>query len=270
MPIERYFKLYLNAGRNVPQPINVNQYDQGEIWHFSLFTDNGEQYYPSAGAIIGIKSDGHVIDNAATVDSRGYVNVTETQQMTAAVGKAVFELSIDGNTHGTANFLVIVEPKPSEGGILSDSDLSLLQKAIDSTSPEAIAEGVSDWMDEHLAPGEWVIDDTLTVQGAAADAKKTGDEISDLKSAIETLEEEIEGGTGSGLTNDIKQALLNAFNHVIWDDDDPTGQTYIDDLYDALYAITAISITPTSMSFSTLNSTQQLTATTTPDNMVFF
>jgi len=35
------------------------------------------------------------------------------------------------------------------------------------------------------------IDDTLTQQGAAADAKKTGDEISDLKSALTLLEEVI-------------------------------------------------------------------------------
>lgn len=108
-------------------------------------------------------------------------------------------------------------------------------------------------------------DKTLTQEDMAADAKKTGDEISDLKSAISDIEEQIEGGTGSGLTEEVKQALLNAFNHVLWDDDDPTGQTYIDDLYDSLYAITAISITPTSMSFSTLSSTQQLTATTTPE-----
>lgn len=44
------------------------------------------------------------------------------------------------------------------------------------------------------------------------------------------------GGSGSGnVKESIKQALMNIANHVTWDDDDPTGQTYIDDLYDALY-----------------------------------
>lgn len=256
MPIDRYFKLYLNAGRSIPLVINANQYDSGETWYFTLYTDRGEVYLPSSGAIIGIKADGHIIDNAATVDSRGRVVVTETEQMTAASGKSVFELSIDGNTHGTANFMLLVEPKPSDGGVLSDSDLSLLQEAIDSTSPAAIAEGVSDWMDEHLAPGEWVIDDTLTVQGAAADAKKTGDEIADLKSAIEQ---------GSSLTSAIKSALLQIAQKVAYIDED--GQTYYDDLYDALYppiVITAITLNTNSLSFATLNSTQQLTATTTP------
>lgn len=51
-----------------------------------------------------------------------------------------------------------------------------------------VAEAVTDWLDENIteipatAP---IVDSSLTVQGAAADAKKTGDEISDLKSQIE-------------------------------------------------------------------------------------
>ena len=41
--------------------------------------------------------------------------------------------------------------------------------------------------------------------------------------------------SGSGLTADVKQALLDCFDHVVWDDDDPTGQSYIDALESALY-----------------------------------
>lgn len=36
---------------------------------------------------------------------------------------------------------------------------------------------VTGWMDEHITPTTPPVDDTLTIQGAAADAKKTGDEI---------------------------------------------------------------------------------------------
>lgn len=43
------------------------------------------------------------------------------------------------------------------------------------------------------------------------------------------------GGSGSGLTEDVKVALLNCFDHVTWDDDDPTGRSYIDALEEALY-----------------------------------
>ena len=68
------------------------------------------------------------------------------------------------------------------------------------------------------------VDDTLATTGAAADAKKTGDEIADLKSAI---------SQSSGLTEDIKIALLACFENVAWIDDD--GQEYYDALEAALY-----------------------------------
>lgn len=47
-------------------------------------------------------------------------------------------------------------------------------------------------------------------------------------------------GKGSGLTDAVKVALLNCFQHVAWVDED--GQDYYDALYDALYAKTVVSI----------------------------
>lgn len=68
------------------------------------------------------------------------------------------------------------------------------------------------------------IDPTLTQAGKAADAKKTGDELASLSSAIEEVEP---------LSDDIKTALLNCFEHVAWIDDQ--GQDYYDALESALY-----------------------------------
>lgn len=219
--ITRTFKLCLNAGTGSAPYINVNQYDRGEVWQFELYQEDGTRYTPSTGAIIGLKSDGHAIANDGTVDSEGRVIITETEQMTAAAGRSVFELLIDSDTHGTANFIVKVERRPTDDAEFSDSDLSLIQQAIDSTNPEAIAEGVSDWMSEHLTPTTPVIDDTLTVAGAAADAKATGDRIA-----------EIEQG-GGGLTEAIKSALLQIAQKVAYIDEH--GQTYYDALFDAMY-----------------------------------
>lgn len=217
--ITRNFNLYLNAGHSVPLVINVNQYDSGEQWVFTLYNSDGTQYTPSTGAIVGIKSDGlGIINSGSVVD--GKVVINETQQMTAAVGKAVFELLIDSQTHGTANFVVLVEEKPGNNADLSESDLSLLQEAIDATSPlptggtvgqvltktangstwsnagtptqEQVADAVSDWADEHITVSTGVVIDTsLAVAGAAADSKKVGDEITDLKSAITNINNEI-------------------------------------------------------------------------------
>jgi len=275
MAIVRNFKLFLNAGSQIPLVIHANQYDSGEQWRFTLYNQDGSVYEPSSGAIVGIKSDGHGIINTGAI-SGGKVVITETQQMTAAAGKAVFELMIDGGSHGTANFMVLVEPKPGDQADLSESDLSLIQEAINSTTPANIASAVSTWMNDNLAPSEWVIDSSLSTSGAAADAKKTGDEISALKSAIGDLSNlETEDKTdlvsaineakqsGDGLTDDIKQALLQIARNVAYIDEH--GENYYDDLYDALYAVTAISLNVNSLSFSTLNSTQRLTATTVPE-----
>lgn len=72
-------------------------------------------------------------------------------------------------------------------------------------SEEEIAEQVSDWLEENIHEDPTVvIDSSLSVSGAAADAKATGDEIadlkadlsesvSDLKSAINSLESTVDG-----------------------------------------------------------------------------
>ena len=128
--ITREFKLYLNAGVGVAPVINANQFDQGEEWVFTLLQSDGTVYTPSTGAIIGLKQDGTTILNAGTVNSSGQVVITETEQMTAVPGANLFEILIDGNTHGTANFVVFVERRPGDIDNPSESDISLFQEAI--------------------------------------------------------------------------------------------------------------------------------------------
>ena len=252
--ITRNFNLYLNAGHSVPLVINANQFDSGEQWVFTLYNSDGTKYVPSTGAIVGIKSDNlGIINSGSVVD--GKVVITETQQMTAAPGRAVFELMIDNGTHGTANFVLMVEPKPGNNADLSDSDLSLIQEALDAVNPlptggsvgqvltktangstwsnagtptqEQVADAVSDWADEHITVTTGVVIDTsLSVAGAAADAKKTGDEITDLKSAI---------GQSTGMSAEFKQALETLLAHVSYQDDDPSGRTYLNALHNAMY-----------------------------------
>ena len=82
-----------------------------------------------------------------------------------------------------------------DNGILAlseevDTELPLLQEQINDISTdidthidEKIPPEVSSWLTEHVDPvgSAVVVDDSLTIQGAAADAKKAGDEISGLK-----------------------------------------------------------------------------------------
>lgn len=260
--ITREFNLYLHAGHSIPLVINANQYDHGEQWLFKLFNSDGTQYVPSSGAIVGIKSDNLGIINSGTVDSQGRVVINETQQMTAAVGKAVFELVIDDGTHGTANFVVLVEAKPGDQADLSETDISMIEQAIEAASTikpygsPLVASTVAGMTDHDkvyvyvgsetgYTSGHWYYydgdswedggvynsvavqtDTTLTLSGVAADAKKTGDEINDLKSQIES---------STGMTDEFKTALENLVNHLLFDESDPTGQTYITALHDAMY-----------------------------------
>ena len=216
--IQRNFKLALTAGRTIPLVIPASQYDSGEQWIFTLIDETGAKYTPESGAIIGIKSDKMAILNAGTVDAAGRVVINETEQMTAAVGKNVYEILINDQTHGTANFVVMVEPRPGDNADFSESDLSLLQQAIDGTSATAIAGAVTDWMDENLSsPTNPVVDSSLTVTGAAADAKKTGDEISSLKSQI---------AQNSGVPREVKLAMDALFAKIVVEDDDTYTSQY--------------------------------------------
>ena len=220
--ITRTFKLCLNAGTGSAPFINVSQTDKDEVWLFELYTETGERYIPSSGAIIGIKADGHGIANTGTVDSEGRVVITETEQMTAAAGRSIFELSIDGLTHGTANFIVNVEKKPIDGAIMLDSDLSLISEAIDSAAvivdvigdgdpSEVIGEHVDAWLDNHPEATTTVEDGAITApkinqslwdkllvseeaSGAVASFDDGADDVpvSSLKVALEPIQ------TGSG------------------------------------------------------------------------
>ena len=205
MSIERTFDLIINAGTSSPLVINANQNDSGEIWKFNLYQEDGTKVIPAAGEIVGLKSDGHAIVNAGTVNESGQVVITETAQITAAVGANVFEIVFD-SVHGTANFILYVEKSPvDDDADFSESDISAIQQAIamaiDAQTVAALQVGLENEArtraaadavlrqaidDAAIVPAgsTVVVDNTLSIAGAAADAKKTGDAVNDLKSAL--------------------------------------------------------------------------------------
>lgn len=70
---------------------------------------------------------------------------------------------------------------------------SAANTALEAKFGEDIADNVTDWLDEHVDPvgSAVVLDDTLTISGAAADAKAAGDGINDLKADLSQLEDVI-------------------------------------------------------------------------------
>lgn len=63
-----------------------------------------------------------------------------------------------------------------------------LYNTMGGVSSEKIVEATENWLEENIDPSVgYAVDKTLTIEGAAADAKATGDSISDLKSALKDL-----------------------------------------------------------------------------------
>lgn len=61
---------------------------------------------------------------------------------------------------------------------------------------EPLVDAVETWMGENIEPGAAaVIDKTLTIDGAAADAKVVGDELTDVKSDLSDLGLSVVNGT---------------------------------------------------------------------------
>lgn len=128
--LTRTFDIELVAGATAQLVINVNQYDHSEQWLFNCYM-NGVLYKPNKSAIVGLKADKKGIINSGTVNDDGQVVIQETQQMTAAVGDGEFELQLDGEVHGTANFIVRVERNPADDADYSESDISMIETAIE-------------------------------------------------------------------------------------------------------------------------------------------
>lgn len=100
----------------------------------------------------------------------------------------------------------------------SDNGLVFASLAQSTKIGKALPNVVADWLEDNVDPETgYVLDSTLTIANAAADAKAVGDRLA-----------------SDGLTDAIRQALLQLAAKVAYIDDDD-GQDCYDDLYAALY-----------------------------------
>ena len=195
--------------------VDVSQGDTGRTLAFKLY-DGLIPFTPPNGStvtIVGRKPSGLGFSETCTV-SGNTAAVNTTLAMTQESGKIPVELRIESDTRsiGTANFVMHVEPSPHPAG------------TTDGTTEEARTV---------LAQCEAYAQEAQeAAEAASGDYTEIRSDVDDLTDRVDALES---GGGGSGLTDDVKTALMNLVNHLAWDEDDPTGQTYITALYDALY-----------------------------------
>lgn len=156
----------------------------------------GENFSIPSGAsvyVTGKKQDNTIFTYQCT--KSGYiVSFQIAEQMSAANGIVLCELQIieNGNPLGSANFVYWVEPSPVQNGTASESDLNVFLEAIIGADKldhfwanveEAVTEAVEAIQ---IHEGQTVIDASLSVSGAAADAKATGDIVRAFMDALVT------------------------------------------------------------------------------------
>lgn len=176
--------------------VHVKQYQTGESLVFELFSRFGD-FEISAQftecTVRGTKSDGNGYSANATCDpSNNSVTVQLTEQMTAVAGRQPYEITITESTGRmiTTTFILDVHRAALDADTMeSESVIREVQTVVE------------EYLEDH--PGLFVVDPTLTQSGEAADAKVTGDEIADLKSAIGDLDD---------LTTETKTDLVSAIN----------------------------------------------------------
>lgn len=143
-------------------------------------------------------------------------------ETTASVAASDDYLYIDGQTNGSRK----ITPE---------------NIVLNSTTAQLLAQHIEDAADDL----ESVQGDISDLQGDVADVKSDLGDLADLEtedtsSIVNAINEVASGSSGSGLTADIKQALLQIAGKVAYID--ANGQDYYDDLYDALYSVAVVRI----------------------------
>lgn len=200
----RTITLNIIKGYGLTPVLNVSQFDKGYTVTATV-QKGAEAFTPPTGStatVEGRKPDGTGYQYPATIDG-STVTFTMAEQMTVLSGRSMAEIvfyDADAVRIGTANFFIIVEAAPlNEETVISDTDIPAIIDAANANAERA--EDAADEAEATLAnfaavvaeqveqmqihEGQTVIDGTLTVSGAAADAKVTGDEVAELKNDLD-------------------------------------------------------------------------------------
>ena len=189
--------------------IHLSQGDIGRTLIFYLFENALSWSVPASSTIKcqGTKPSGFGFSVSCTYSGNAVTCVT-TDEMTDEYGQIEAELVItssdESQVFGTSNIILDIEKNPHP----ASTEDGNVETAIALTAQvTALTEAIGDLSNLETE-------------------NKTN-----LVSAIN--EANSHGGSGGGLTSDIKEALLECFEHVAWIDEN--GQTYYDALHDALY-----------------------------------
>ena len=228
---------------STPIAVHVSQYDSDFSIVFTLVNTHGTFTLESGttAEIRGTKRDGNGYSASCTIDiTNKKVTVQGDQQMTAVAGANVYEIALLKNSKvlNTANFVLVVERAALDADTIQSETVLRELNAIIAGAAEATqaAEDASDAADRAEAAAETLeIDNTLTQQGQAADAKATGDAVNELSSAITKDQQNISD------LNGIYPVALSSYDDG-YGYSGAVGETISKDTYSSSYAYDAIDL----------------------------
>lgn len=160
-----------DLGKNTaaPQVISINQNEANVKKLRVEFVSGGKPWEIPSGFSCNIlmkKADGFAVDNPAESISGNKAVFNVTSQMTAAVGENHFQIQVVKGENDTRGFSCVLNVQSS---VLDGNE------PVSEDDKQTIWEIVDDAISNALKAFE--VDETLTKQGKAADAKATGDTI---------------------------------------------------------------------------------------------
>jgi len=166
--VNRSFQLDVTPGA-IPQVVKVSEYDENREYTVTLIDEGGVYEIPS-GTTAKVEGSigGNAFSESATV-SGNTITFTLTESMTALAGDVwcKIKLTKDSKPIQTAAFILRCDRAGVEAGTVIGAP----------GFEEQIADAVDAWLDEH---GGITVDDTLSQQGEAADAKAVGDKVKNI------------------------------------------------------------------------------------------
>lgn len=174
--VNQTLKLEITPG-GVPPKLHVTEYDENMQVVAQLF-QRGQYYEIPSGTTAKVEGTlaGHPFSADATVDGSN-VTFELTKSMTAFSGRAwtKIKLTKDGKPVSTCGFLLECDRAGVEAETVIGAD--------------GFQEQINQAVAEYIEDSGLIIDSTLSRQGAAADAKATGDAINTLRTDVLDSEE---------------------------------------------------------------------------------
>lgn len=197
--IPQSHSLNLVPGYTAPLIIHCSQGDTGTKIYLTVKNGSTDVDLSNWGVTVhGVRQDGlnWGPNNCTYNSSNNTVCFTLDQSITGNSGACIAELTLrspsNGQVIGTANFCILVEKGTFSNGVTFSNDVSVYQnilnyvikeiKAIENSRDELInkansyvTEAVNTWLTQNVSAGSNTLDKTLTLSGAAAEAKTVGD-----------------------------------------------------------------------------------------------